>query len=92
MAAKVRLGDVVRDEVTGFSGLVTAICRYRYSSTQVEVSPMAINGKGERVKESWIPLKRLEVIRERETLFQHDPLQTIADFEEKKPENEEAGR
>lgn len=53
-----KLGDYVRDEVTGFSGTVTAVAEYMDGTTQAQVQPVC-NDAGEYPSSAWIDRARL---------------------------------
>lgn len=55
---KHNLGDIVADEVTGFEGVVTAICKYAYETDQVLVEARELDRDGQPVAK-WFPHARV---------------------------------
>jgi len=62
MHEEIKLGNEVKDSITGFIGIVTARCEYLNASTRCLVSPKI--GKNNKMGENhWINEGRLEVIK-----------------------------
>ena len=57
----IELGDAVRDNVSGFAGVVTAITNYLQDTPSYRVTRTDICD-GE-VKQEWFPYGRLEIVR-----------------------------
>ena len=56
---KIKLGDKVRSEVSGFRGTVTAKCEYLHNSTRYEVTaPEPVDGE---VKTEWLSASELVI-------------------------------
>jgi hypothetical protein len=55
----IQLGIIAKDTITGFTGKVTAICRYITGKDRCGVS--ALNSKGEPVEE-WFDIERLKEV------------------------------
>ena len=58
------LGDLVRDEVTGFTGVVLGRAQYLYEATTCRVHPRELQENGARRDAPWIEEDRLVVIEE----------------------------
>lgn len=58
------LGDLVRDEVTGFEGIVLAKMIALYETTQCRVHPRKLSEAGEIRGSVWIEDDRLCVVEE----------------------------
>lgn len=60
-----KLGDTVRDVVSGFEGVVLARMECLYAATQYQVHSRELNGDTGRLKASeWFEGPRLEVVKE----------------------------
>ena len=58
----IKLGDKVKDSVTGFSGTAVARAEYLHGNPRVAVAALSHDGKD--VKEEWMDEGRLEGINE----------------------------
>ena len=58
MGELIKLGDTVRDAVTGLVGVVTARCEYMYGITRVLVQP-PLDKDGMMPDEVWFDVPRL---------------------------------
>lgn len=63
--SKVKLGDTVRDVVTGFEGTTVAVAKYMYGCIQYKVQPKC--KEGNYTKAEWLDEPQLEVIQEGST-------------------------
>ncbi len=61
----IKLGDRVKDSITGFKGIATARAEYLYGCVQVLVQPESIKD-GAIVKSQWMDEQRLDVKSEAE--------------------------
>lgn len=52
------MGKIATDIVTGFSGIVTAICQSITGPDEYQLSPK-VNDKGEWQEPRWFPIQRL---------------------------------
>lgn len=59
-APKIELGDQVKDKISGFSGVVSAIGRYLNGCNRVLVTAETLNGDG-KIVDWWIDDVQLEV-------------------------------
>jgi hypothetical protein len=59
----INLGDSVRDEITGFEGVVLARTEYLYEATILRVHARKLND-GKIQEPVWLEEDRLEVIKE----------------------------
>lgn len=57
----IRLGDIVVDEVTGFSGMATARIEYLTGCVQYKVQPMGLF-EGKIVESEWLDAQRLDEV------------------------------
>lgn len=60
---EIKLGQRVRDVISGFSGTVTGTVRYITGCNQVLVQPPA-KPDGASVDSAWVDVSRIEVIEE----------------------------
>ena len=60
----INLGDLVRDEVTGFEGVVLARQEALYEATLCRVHPRKLADNGEMRDHYWLPEDRLFVIED----------------------------
>ncbi len=56
----VKLGDVVKDSITGFRGKVTGITEYLYGCKQALVTPQKMKDDGTAFDSQWIDDQRLD--------------------------------
>jgi len=61
----IKLGDKVRDPVTGFCGTVTARAEYLSGCVQFMVEPSKVGQDGKPITEVWFDEQRLVVARSR---------------------------
>lgn len=59
---KVELGDVVKDRVTGFKGVVVGITRWLYGCDRAIVQPEGINKEGKTYENQSFDAPQLEVV------------------------------
>ena len=59
----IKLGDSVRDKVTGFEGTALARMEALYEATQLRVHPSSLNSAGDIRASQWIEEERLSVVR-----------------------------
>ncbi len=71
MSSKIRMGDSVKDVVTGFAGVVVAKIEYITGCTQFGVSPKAKDGKLNDTL--YIDEKRLQIVGKRVELVHASP-------------------
>lgn len=57
-----RIGDRVKDRISGFAGIITGRTEYLNGCRQFLVSPEKVNKDGESLKGLWIDEQTLEVI------------------------------
>jgi len=62
---KIELGDKVRDEVSGFEGIVLAKMEALYEASQCRVHPTELKSDGEMRDSKWIEEGRLKPIEKR---------------------------
>lgn len=60
---KIKLGDRVKDKLTGFEGNVEAISKYLYGCTQVCVQP-EVDDKGNWIKHQWFDEPQIEKVKQ----------------------------
>ena len=58
---EIKLGDHVRDKITGFAGVVTAVCDYVTGCRQLLLAPL-LSETGEYRKPMWFDIDRLEIL------------------------------
>lgn len=61
MNDSLELGQTVKDRVTGFTGVLTAICEYLYASKRVEISATKVESDG-TTQSLWVDAARIEII------------------------------
>ena len=54
----IKLGDKVKDSITGFGGMAVARCEYLNGCVSIEVQPMGLKD-GEPIKKHWIDEQNL---------------------------------
>ncbi len=59
----VKLGNKVRDLITGFSGTAIARTEYLYGCVHICVAP-PVGGDGKRVEPEWFDEQRVEVVED----------------------------
>jgi hypothetical protein len=64
----VKLGQVVKDKITGFKGVAVAVCRYINGCTQVEIQPQVLKDSFP-VKSAWIDIQQLETVKKTKEPF-----------------------
>lgn len=68
----IKLGDRVRDKITGFEGIATARVVYLNGCIQFCVDP-GVNKEGEMMKGEYIDVSQLEVIEDLDDPDSRDP-------------------
>jgi len=58
------LGQIVKDKVTGFSGLVTARAYYLTGCTQYLITPTDLDRDGNIREGEWLDDSRVEIVEE----------------------------
>ena len=59
---KIKLGDVVKDVITNFEGIVTSKCKYITGCTHYGIAPLEL--KDGRPQESyWLDSQRIEFVK-----------------------------
>lgn len=56
-----KLGDKVKDRITGFVGIATARCVYLNGCVQIQITPPAKNNETQKV--TWIDEDQIEVLQ-----------------------------
>lgn len=59
----IKLGDSVRDKVTGFEGIALARMEALYEATQLRVHPSSLDASGAIRQSVWIEEDRLVTVR-----------------------------
>jgi len=59
---KIKIGDKVRDKITGFEGIANAKIEYMYGCTQFEVQPL-VDEHGNYQKYQWIDEPQLSLVK-----------------------------
>ena len=67
MADKFKMGDEVKDSITGFTGVATGICDYITGCRQICVQP-PVKADGDFVGAKWFDDDRLEMIQTKKHL------------------------
>ena len=63
MKAKFKHRTIVKDEVNGFTGMVTGICWYMTGCVQFLVTPTSLDKDGKPKEGLWIDEDRLAVVK-----------------------------
>lgn len=63
MAQDIQLGDVARDSVTGFEGVVVAYCEWLNGCARLTVQPQKLQADGAPVGMQTFDLPQLELVR-----------------------------
>lgn len=61
----VKLGNKVRDSITGFEGIATGRCEYLYGCTQIVITPDKLSPDGKRLDGEWFDEQRVETLEAR---------------------------
>ena len=61
----IKLGNKVRDNITGFDGIATGRCVYLFGCAQILVSPDRLDKDGAEIKGVWFDEQRIETVEER---------------------------
>lgn len=64
MGEQIELGRSARDTITGYTGVVTAICSYLHGSDRVQLQVPGLTSDGEPVAAEWFDIDRVSVMRE----------------------------
>jgi len=59
---EIKLGSTVCDKVTGFTGVVTAVCNYLYTSARVEITATRVESDGQ-TQSLWTDIARVELCK-----------------------------
>ena len=65
---EIKLGDIVTDSITKFSGVVTAVTQYLNGCVQVLIQPKKLNDDGSPVAAKWLDAEQLIVEKEKYSL------------------------
>ena len=60
---EIKMGQTVKDKITGFEGIVTGHCQYISGCDQLLVQPR-VGSDGKKADAYWFDLQRLEVTNE----------------------------
>ena len=60
----IKLGDRVKDKISGFEGIVLSIRHKLYNVDQVEIQPYSLR-EGKPIDSCWFDLPRIELINSR---------------------------
>jgi len=63
---EIKLGDVVRDKITGFKGIAIAKCEYLYGCAQFCIKPQKLSKEGSMLEGQYIDIEQLEIIDKEE--------------------------
>ena len=56
----IKLGDKVKDSISGFEGIVTGRAEYLYGCVRVLVQPESLQDDGKLAEDTWIDEQRLD--------------------------------
>ncbi len=56
---RIKLGDIVTDDISGFTGVVVGICHYLTGCTQMLVTPKKLSADGGKIDSQWFDEGRL---------------------------------
>lgn len=60
----IKLGNRVRDHITGFSGVATGHAEYMYGCTRILIEPATLDRDGKPIDDRWFDEQRVEVVAE----------------------------
>ena len=60
----IKLGDKVKDRISGYKGIATAIAAYLNGCTRVLIEPIKLDDEGNMLKSLWFDDVQVEVIKE----------------------------
>jgi len=75
----IRLGSIVRDSLTGFTGMATARTEWLYGCARVCVEPEELKD-GKPIEASWFDEQRIEIVEERSPVVSKDNSATSGGF------------
>jgi hypothetical protein len=62
---KIQFGWLVKDSITGFTGIATARCEYMTGNTQIMVEATALAADGKKIDGEWFLEPRLTILEKR---------------------------
>lgn len=65
MAKKIKLGDLVKDNITEFKGIAIARAKYLYGCEQILVAPQQLTSEGQTADSIWFDDQRIELVERR---------------------------
>lgn len=58
----IKLGDKVKDKISGFTGIATAMAKYLNGCTRILVEPSKLDDDGKIIKAIWFDDVQIEVV------------------------------
>jgi hypothetical protein len=65
MSNRIQLGDIVRDRISGYTGIATGRTEYLHGCERIAVQPMVTKGDGTVHDPAWFDAPQLEVTETR---------------------------
>ena len=65
MTKEIKLGDVARDSVSGFEGVVVAYCNWLHGCARLTIAPKKLTAEGKPVEMQTFDLLQLELVETR---------------------------
>lgn len=62
MAKDIQLGSIVKDRITGFTGVATGRHQYLTGCNKIDVTPQALDKDGQPVKAAWFDEQMIDVV------------------------------
>jgi len=62
LKSEIKLGQKVKDTVTGFTGIVIAKAEYLNGCISLDIKPEKLSKDGETIASEWIDYEQLEVL------------------------------
>lgn len=62
IAGEIELGDLVRDRITGFEGVVVAVTHWITGCARISIQPQSLNKEGQPTELATIDITQLELL------------------------------
>lgn len=61
----INVGDLAKDTITGFEGVIVAKCQYLFGCSRVLIEPCALQENGQPHESCWFDIYRIEIVKEK---------------------------
>lgn len=59
----IKLGDKVKDKISGFEGIATGVAEYLNGCTRILIEPTSLDEDGKLLKSTWFDDVQVEVVK-----------------------------